>query len=174
MDLDSMCFWLPVTRKGTFAQLYVFRFTKGQPQRVLQFMAPVFTLTHHMLVWYAAWRVRPGVKFFDYALLGDDIVIADPVVAKSYLEVMEECEVTISKEKSLISNVSALEFAKRFMVHKVTLYFSLVSLRVLRTLSLLFWSFRFPVFGAASQFAVFVQVTRWILEGLLTSRSSDI
>lgn len=130
-----MCFWLPVTRKGTFAQLYVFRFTKGQPQRVLQFMAPVFTLTHHMLVWYAAWRVRPGVKFFDYALLGDDIVIADPVVAKSYLEVMEECEVTISKEKSLISNVSALEFAKRFMVHKVTLYFSLVSLRVLRTLS---------------------------------------
>lgn len=54
-----------------------------------------------MLVWYATWRVRPGVKFFDYALLGDEIVIADPVVAKSYLEVMEECEVTISKEKSL-------------------------------------------------------------------------
>lgn len=59
------------------------------------------SLTHHMLVWYATWRVRPGVKFFDYALLGDEIVIADPVVAKSYLEVMEECEVTISKEKSL-------------------------------------------------------------------------
>lgn len=88
-----------------------------------------------MLVWYAAWRVRPGVKFFDYALLGDDIVIADPVVAKSYLEVMEECKVTISKEKSLISNVSALEFAKRLLVYKVTLYFSPVSLRVLRTLS---------------------------------------
>lgn len=48
------------------------------------------------------------MKFFDYALLGDDIVIADPVVAKSYLEVMEECKVTISKEKSFISNVSAL------------------------------------------------------------------
>ena len=129
-----MCFWLPVTRKGTFAQLYVFRFSKGQP---LGFYSswPVFTLTHHMLVWYAAWRVRLGVKFFDYALLGDDIVIADPVVAKSYLEVMEECKVTISKEKSLISNVSALEFAKRFMVYKVTLDFSPVSLRVLRTLS---------------------------------------
>ncbi|CAK9170024.1 unnamed protein product [Ilex paraguariensis] len=83
----------------------------------------------------SAWRVRLGVKFFDYALLGDDIVIADPVVAKSYLEVMEECKVTISKEKSLISNVSALEFAKRFMVYKVTLDFSPVSLRVLRTLS---------------------------------------
>lgn len=61
-----------------------------------------------MRVWYAAWRVRPGVKFFDYALLGDYIVIADPVVARSYLEVMEECKVTISKEKSLISNASAL------------------------------------------------------------------
>lgn len=75
------------------------------------------------------------MKLFDYALLGDDIVIADPVVAKSYREVMEECEVTISKEKSLISNVSALEFAKRFLVHKVRLDFSPVSLRVLRTLS---------------------------------------
>jgi len=92
MDLYSMCFWLSVTRKGTFAQLYVFRFTKGQP---LGFYSswPVFTLTHHMRVWYAAWRVRPGVKFFDYALLGDYIVIADPVVAKSYLEVMEGCKV---------------------------------------------------------------------------------
>jgi len=79
-----------------------------------------------MLMWYAAWRVRPGVKFFDYALLGDDIVIADPVVAKSYLEVMEECKVTISKEKSLISNVSALEFAKRFMVYSIRLHFTLV------------------------------------------------
>lgn len=29
------------------------------------------------------------MKFFDYALLGDDNVIADPVVVKSYLEVME-------------------------------------------------------------------------------------
>ncbi|KAJ0074644.1 hypothetical protein Patl1_37436 [Pistacia atlantica] len=75
------------------------------------------------------------VKFFDYALLGDDIVIADPVVAKSYLEVMEECKVTISKEKSLISNVSALEFAKILLVYKVTLDFSPVSLRVLRILS---------------------------------------
>lgn len=42
---------------------------------------------------------------------------------------------TISKEKSLISNVSALEFAKRLLVYKVTLYFSPVSLRVLRILS---------------------------------------
>lgn len=84
-----MCFWLPVTRKGTCAQLYYiysisFRFTKGQ---LLGFYGswPVFTLTHHMLVWYAAWRIRPGVKFLYYALLGDDNVIADPVVAKSYL-----------------------------------------------------------------------------------------
>lgn len=41
------------------------------------------------------------MKFFDYALLGDDIVIADPVVAKSYLEVMEECKVTISKKRKV-------------------------------------------------------------------------
>ncbi|CAK9147493.1 unnamed protein product [Ilex paraguariensis] len=37
----------------------------------------VFTLKHHKLVWYAAWRVRLVAKFFDYALLGDGFVIVD-------------------------------------------------------------------------------------------------
>ncbi|CAK9141878.1 unnamed protein product [Ilex paraguariensis] len=54
----------------------------------------------------------PWVKFFDYALLSDDIIITDPVIAKSYLEVIEECKFTKSKEKSFISTMSALEFAK--------------------------------------------------------------
>ncbi|KAL8102155.1 hypothetical protein AgCh_026881 [Apium graveolens] len=65
----------------------------------------------------AAWRVRPGVKFFDYALLGDYIVIADPVVAKSYLEVMEGCKVTITKEKSLISNEEHLSLGQKVGMH---------------------------------------------------------
>ncbi|KAK4419027.1 putative mitochondrial protein [Sesamum alatum] len=44
---------------------------------------PSFTLTHHMVVWLAAYEVYPGKKFWDYAILGDDIVIADRKVAES-------------------------------------------------------------------------------------------
>ncbi|KAG6467651.1 hypothetical protein ZIOFF_074492 (mitochondrion) [Zingiber officinale] len=39
------------------------------------------SLTHHILVWWAAEQVYPGRKFLDYALLGDDIAIADRLVA---------------------------------------------------------------------------------------------
>lgn len=89
-----------------------------------------------MLVWWAAWRVRPGVRFWDYALalLGDDIVIADPEVAESYKQVMAEAEVTISIEKSLVSDKGALEFAKRFLTEGGTVDLSPVSCRMLRTL----------------------------------------
>ena len=38
-----------------------------------------------MIVWLAAERVYPGRRFRDYALLGDDIAIADHKVAKEYL-----------------------------------------------------------------------------------------
>jgi hypothetical protein len=48
----------------------VVTFTKGQP---LGFYSswPLFTLTHHMLVWIAAERVYGTTKLCDYAILGD-------------------------------------------------------------------------------------------------------
>lgn len=36
------------------------------------------------MVWYCADKVYPGKKFSKYALLGDDIVIGDAVVADVY------------------------------------------------------------------------------------------
>lgn len=71
------------------------RFTRGQP---LGFYSswPIFTLTHHLLVWMAAYRVYPGNKFLDYAILGDDIVIADRKVATAYREIMGEAQAVIS------------------------------------------------------------------------------
>jgi hypothetical protein len=43
-------------------------------------------LTHHYLVWLAAYKAYPNSHkpFIHYALLGDDIVIADKVVAQEY------------------------------------------------------------------------------------------
>lgn len=68
---------------------------------------------------------------WDYAILGDDIVIADQGVAEEYQKIMKDAEVTISKEKSLISFTGAMEFAKRFITDWGTQDFSPVSFKVL-------------------------------------------
>lgn len=97
----------------------VYRFTRGQPLGYYSSW-PVFTLTHHMLVWLSAWEVYPGKRFTDYAILGDDIVIADRGVAEVYQRVMDEAMAVISKEKSLVSSKGACEFAKRFIINNHT------------------------------------------------------
>lgn len=63
-------------------------------------------------MWYAAEQVYPGVKFTDYAILGDDLVIFDRAVAEKYMELFKtELQVGISVSKSIFG---VLEFAKRF------------------------------------------------------------
>lgn len=56
-----------------------------------------------MLVWWCAEQVSPGVYFDRYAILGDDIVIADQEVGKVYELALGRIGVTISYKKSLIS-----------------------------------------------------------------------
>lgn len=51
-------------------------------------------------------------------LLGDDIVIANPSLAKAYLEIMDELKVPISLAKTHVSK-DMYEFAKR-LVYKGT------------------------------------------------------
>jgi len=54
--------------------------------------------------------------FSDYAILGDDIVIANDAVAKQYLKVLDRIGVKCGIHKSLVSPKGlALEFAKRFL-----------------------------------------------------------
>lgn len=55
-------------------------------------------------------------------------------MAERYRELMSPLNVTISLEKSLVSSVGALEFAKRFFVGGVTKDLSPVSCRMLRSL----------------------------------------
>lgn len=129
--MTQASFRSPEPLRGTRGRLY--RFTKGQPLGYYSSW-PVFALTHHMLVWRSAWQVYPGRKFLDYAILGDDIVIADEKVAAEYERLMDGCEVTISREKCLISHSGAMEFAKRFITDLGSLDFSPVSLKVQRTL----------------------------------------
>lgn len=72
----------------------------------------MLALTHHAIVNIAARRV--GKKnFTEYALLGDDLVIADEAVADAYLIIAKDLGVEINLQKSLISKSGVLEFAKR-------------------------------------------------------------
>lgn len=67
-------------------------------------------------------------------------VIADEKVAAAYHNKQFKCTITISKEKSIISNENiflishVLEFAKRFWSDEVTRDFSPVSAKMLRSL----------------------------------------
>jgi hypothetical protein len=85
----------------------------GQPMGALTSWA-AFSLTHHFLVQFAAYRATREIRFFKaYALLGDDIVIADHNVALAYQALLLEIGVEYGLAKSLISHTGGFEFAKR-------------------------------------------------------------
>ncbi|DAB41749.1 RNA-dependent RNA polymerase [Humulus lupulus mitovirus 1] len=109
-------FWVgpPITKKTS---LVCFR--TGQPLGYYGSWA-LFALSHHYIVWLAAERIYPDRgPFLRYALLGDDIVIADKGVAEEYRKILDELGVTISLSKSIISEYGALEFAKQFWVNGI-------------------------------------------------------
>lgn len=80
----------------------------------------MLALTHHLMVAVAAKRAGfPFGKFNLYAVLGDDIVIANGKVAREYLNVCTDIGVKVGIHKSLISRNGVLEFAKRYFVNGV-------------------------------------------------------
>lgn len=91
------------------------RYAAGQPMGAYSSWA-MLALTHHFCVQLAANRVYgdAGGWFTMYAVLGDDIVIADKAVASAYLSLMTgELRVEIQETKSLVSDNGTFEFAKR-------------------------------------------------------------
>nr|URY18747.1 RNA-dependent RNA polymerase [Erysiphe necator associated mitovirus 3] len=88
----------------------------GQPMGAYSSWS-VFTLSHHITVRIAALMV--GIPYFDqYAILGDDIVIANSLVTKKYKEIISDLGVSISEAKSHESS-NTYEFAKRWYVNSV-------------------------------------------------------
>lgn len=55
------------------------------------------------------------MRFRNYALLGDDIVMGDARVADVYKDVIQRLGVNLSLPKSLVSDIGGLEFAKKFL-----------------------------------------------------------
>lgn len=89
------------------------RYEVGQPMGALSSFN-MLGLTHHMIVQISA--LRAGFKgwFTGYALLGDDIVITNQLVADQYSIIMSDLGMDINPHKSLIST-EICEFAKRIV-----------------------------------------------------------
>lgn len=93
-----------------------YKYAVGQPMGAYSSWA-MLALTHHFLVQVSAWRARVvpvGTWFSKYAVLGDDLVIADGAVAGAYLTLLKELGMPVNLSKSLVSlNGTCMEFAKR-------------------------------------------------------------
>lgn len=89
------------------------RYAVGQPMGAYSSW-PMLALTHHVIVKYAAIKAEIKYDFRNYAVLGDDIVIAEDNVAREYLKIMTDLGIEINLTKSLQSNLFC-EFAKRWV-----------------------------------------------------------
>jgi hypothetical protein len=87
----------------------------GQPMGAKSSWA-MLAFTHHLIVQVAAWQSGlPWNKLFkDYAVLGDDIVIFNKKVSKSYHQLILDLGVECNLAKSILSYKGlGLEFAKK-------------------------------------------------------------
>jgi hypothetical protein len=88
------------------------KYSTGQPMGTYSSWA-VFTLTHHLLVHYCAY-INGIDNFNQYILLGDDIVIKNDIIAKSYIKILTSMGVEVSLNKTHMS-LHTYEFAKRWI-----------------------------------------------------------
>jgi uncharacterized membrane protein len=88
------------------------RYAVGQPMGAYSSWG-MLAFVHHAMVQYSAHRAGMRGWFTLYAVLGDDIVIADARVAAKYRALCRLLGVEIGLAKSLVSTGRTLEFAKR-------------------------------------------------------------
>lgn len=97
------------------------KYSVGQPMGLFTSW-PIFALTHHAFVEFAA-HLCGFHHFEEYVILGDDIAIFNEDVAVQYERLLNSIKVPISKEKSTISRrgnlISSGEIAKRLFVNGI-------------------------------------------------------
>jgi hypothetical protein len=101
------------------------RYACGQPMGAYSSWA-VFALSHHALVQLAARLAGHKGWWYNYQLLGDDLVLwGDDVlserVASEYLSLARRIGVAVNLSKSLVSDQGVFEFAKTLVVKGETL-----------------------------------------------------
>lgn len=120
----------------------VVAFVPGQPLG-LYASWPLFALSHHLIIWWAAEHVYPGGYFDKYALLGDDVLIVDDRVCQQYRLILERLGVGVSEGKCLTSPSGGCEFAKKMRLRAMTVDASPLSLKKLLDLSSLIGFYNF-------------------------------
>jgi hypothetical protein len=109
--LQRPYYYVRKTKEGSKSST-VYEYAVGQPMGAYSSWG-MLALTHHIIVQVAANRVGITNWFRDYAVLGDDIIIANDLVAESYRALMNDLGVEINMTKSHHGNVA--EFAKRWV-----------------------------------------------------------
>lgn len=92
---------------------------------------PLGLYLHCLIIFWCGIVQSPGLRFSKYAVLGDDVVIADEQVAKVYEQALGSLGLSISYQKSLISHTGSAEFAKRFRVRDLSKDLSPISAQAL-------------------------------------------
>jgi hypothetical protein len=128
------------------------RYAVGQPMGAYSSWG-MLALIHHAMVQYSAHRAGFETWFTLYAVLGDDVVIADDRVARKYRALCRLLGVTIGLEKSLVATGHTLEFAKR-------LYFRNTDVSGLPAK---FWA------AAQGQSSVACALSAWVTRGTLSN-----
>lgn len=94
------------------------RYGTGQPMGALSSWSSL-ALVHHLLVQYSAWTHRSTenfVWFMAYLVLGDDVVIADERVARTYQSILASFGITVGLAKSYVSQDGMFNFANQSFV----------------------------------------------------------
>jgi len=113
-DMKLAQAWQSILQERTFStpEGYQLKYKTGQPMGTYSSWS-VFTLTHHLVVYYCAQLC--GYKNFDqYIILGDDIVIKNDKVAQKYIQIIKALGVELSLQKTHVSS-NTYEFAKRWI-----------------------------------------------------------
>jgi len=113
-DMKLAQAWQSILQERVFStpEGYQLKYSTGQPMGTYSSWS-VFTLTHHLVVYYCAQLC--GYKNFDqYIILGDDIVIKNDKVAKKYINIIKGLGVELSMQKTHVSS-NTYEFAKRWI-----------------------------------------------------------
>lgn len=108
--------WRVKTRVDGAAVDEIWHYQTGQPMG-LYGSFPLFHLTHILLLGVLAKEVGTGPEE-TFRVLGDDVIISDPSLAKIYERTLHHCGVEVSPAKTIISDHLA-EFAG-FLAHRTT------------------------------------------------------
>lgn len=90
------------------------KYLVGQPMGAYSSWA-MLAVAHHAIVQYCASLEGLEGWFEQYAVVGDDIVIYHDAVAKRYLAVVTGLGISVSMEKSIVSETGVFEFCKRLV-----------------------------------------------------------